>query len=76
MENHVGRDDLRKGSIIKLFGVVFVFLGTLDAMLSWRGGFPPNSFYFWLICGGLALYAAGAIRHGGRQDNPRLEGGE
>jgi hypothetical protein len=64
MEEHAGRDGLAKGFIIKLFGVVLIFLGTLDAMLSWRGGFQPSNFYFWLIGAGLFLYAAGAIRRG------------
>lgn len=62
MKDRAGCDGARKGFILRLFGVVLVFLGTLDAMLSWRGGFPPSTFYFWLIGAGLLLYAVGAVR--------------
>lgn len=53
-----------KGAIVKLFGVVLIFLGGLDSMLSWRGGFPPNDFYLGLIAAGVLFYAAGSIRRG------------
>jgi hypothetical protein len=46
---------------------VLIFLGGLDSMLSWRGGFPPNDFYLGLLAAGLLLYAAGAIRRGGQK---------
>jgi hypothetical protein len=66
---------VKKGSIIKLFGVVLIFLGALDSMRSWRGGFPASDFYFWLIACGLLLYGVGAIRRCGRSGDPRLERG-
>lgn len=52
---------MRKGVVIKLFGVVMIFVGTFDAMLSWRGGFAVSGFYVLLIGLGLFLYALGAI---------------
>ncbi len=51
----------RKGAIIKLLGVVLVFLGAMDSMLAWRGGFAASDFYAVLILAGLALYAIGAV---------------
>lgn len=48
----------------KLFGVVLIFVGTMDAMLSWRGGLAPDGFYVFLIAAGLALYLVGSIRQG------------
>lgn len=71
MDDYAEREGLNKGFIIKLFGVVLVFLGALDSMLSWRGGFAPSNFYFWLIGGGLLLYAAGAIRQGRQTQKSR-----
>lgn len=70
------QDGNRKGAITKLFGVVLIFLGVLDSMLSWRGGSSVSVFYVWLIACGLLLYAAGAVRHGGRAGDPRIERGE
>ncbi len=52
----------RKGAIVKLFGVVLIFLGGLDSMLSWRGGFPANDFFLLLIVSGLVLYGVGSVR--------------
>ena len=72
----MGQDGTRKGAIVKLFGVVLIFLGVLDSMLSWRGGSSVSAFYVWLIACGLLLYAAGAIRQGARSGAPRLERGE
>jgi len=54
------------GSITKLFGVILVFLGALDSMLAWRGGFALNAFYIALIACGIFLYAIGAVRRGSR----------
>ncbi len=54
--------EMRKGFIVKLFGVVLIFLGALDSMLSWRGGLALNDFYVWLMGAGLFLYAVGAVR--------------
>ncbi len=53
-----------KGAIIRIFGVVLIFLGILNSMLSWRGGFTVSSFYFLLIAGGVFLYGVGSIRRG------------
>ncbi len=56
--------DPRKGAIAKLFGVILIFLGMLDSLLSWRGGFAVNGFYAFLIASGIGLYIVGAIRRG------------
>jgi hypothetical protein len=53
---------VRKGAIIKLFGVVLIFLGAMDSMLSWRSGFAVGDFYLALIAAGVLVYALGAIR--------------
>lgn len=50
-----------RGSIIRLCGVVFLFVGILDSMLLWRGGLVGHGFYFLLIGTGLLLYAIGSI---------------
>ena len=55
-------DGTPKGAIMRLFGVVLIFLATLDAMLSWRGGITPSNFYIWLFAAGIAFYAVGAVR--------------
>ncbi len=60
MENHKPK----KGVITKLFGVVLMFLGVLDGMLSWRGGLGVSDFYVLLIAVGMSLYIVGAIRRG------------
>ncbi len=56
----------RKGAGIKLFGVAFIFVGVLDTMLSWRGGFRMDGTYALLIAFGFFLYALGVIRSGSR----------
>ena len=56
----------RKGAAIKLFGVAFIFVGMLDTMLSWRGGFRVDGAYALLIAFGFFLFALGVIRSGGR----------
>ena len=55
-------EGLTKGFIIKLFGVVLIFLGAMDSMLSWRGGFAVGDFYLALIAAGVLVYGLGAIR--------------
>ena len=60
------RDPPNRGVAIKLLGVVLIFLGVLDSMLSWRGGFAVNETYILLIACGFFLFAIGAIRYGGR----------
>ena len=52
----------RRGVITKLFGVILVFLATLDGMLSWRGGIEISDFYLFLFAAGVFLFALGAIR--------------
>ena len=54
----------RKGAAIKLFGVAFIFVGVLDSMLSWRGGFQVEGTYALMIAFGFFLAALGAIRGG------------
>ena len=56
----------RKGAAIKLFGVAFIFVGMLDTMLSWRGGFRMDGAYALLIAFGFFLFALGVIRSGSR----------
>jgi hypothetical protein len=56
----------RKGAAIKLFGVALIFVGVLDTMLSWRGGFRMDGTYALLIAFGFFLYALGVIRSGSR----------
>jgi hypothetical protein len=46
-------------------GVVLIFIGAMDAMLSWRGGMAASQFYVLLLGSGLFLYALGAIRSRG-----------
>ncbi len=50
------------GVIFRLFGVVLVFVGALDSMLSWRGGAAQDNFYLILISAGIFLFAIGAVR--------------
>ena len=52
----------RKGVKTKLFGVILIFLATLDGMLSWRGGIEMSDFYLVLFAVGVFLFALGAIR--------------
>lgn len=56
------QDKPRRGVAIKLFGVILVFLGTLDSMMLWRGGFALNEAYVLLILTGIFLYIVGSIR--------------
>jgi len=53
---------VRKGAKTKLFGVILIFLATLDGMLSWRGGIEISDFYLFLFAAGVFLFAVGAIR--------------
>lgn len=55
-------DKPRKGAAIKMFSVGLVFVGGLDAMLAWRGGFAVDTFATMLIVTGLALYFVGSVR--------------
>ncbi len=51
-----------KGAVFRLFGVVLLSLGALNAMLSWRGGASLGGFHLALFGAGLFLFAIGAIR--------------
>ncbi|MCP4698412.1 MAG: hypothetical protein GY862_16405 [Gammaproteobacteria bacterium] len=60
----------RKGVKTKIFGVILIFLGTLNMMLSWRGGFAVDNLYVFFLGGGIFLYAIGAIRqNSGKPEN-------
>ena len=52
----------RRGAKTRLIGIMILFLGLLNAMLSWRGGFALNAFPVVLIGVGLFVYTLGAIR--------------
>lgn len=51
-----------KGVKTKLFGVILIFLGGLDAMLSWRGNFEVSQFYWALLGAGAFLVFLGSAR--------------
>ncbi|MFQ5756616.1 MAG: hypothetical protein ACE5H7_11075 [Acidiferrobacterales bacterium] len=59
-------DGSKKGVKTKLFGVILIFLGVLDSMLSWRGGFRLSDFYVLLVASGIFLFIIGAIRQGSK----------
>lgn len=65
-EGALERPGHNKGVVTKIFGVILVILGTLDSMLSWRGGFEVHETYALLIVSGVFLYVVGAIK-GGRK---------
>ena len=54
-----------RGAVIRIFGVILIILGSLDIMLSWRGGFEIASFHAGLLAGGVLLCLIGAIRRQG-----------
>ena len=53
-----------RGVITRLFGVVLIFVGALDSMLSWRGGLEVSDFYLVLLAAGIFLLVIGVIRGG------------
>jgi hypothetical protein len=55
----------KRGVITKIFGMILIFLGALDSMLSWRGGFSASDFYSIMIFAGILLFAIGSIRQSG-----------
>lgn len=57
-------EQTKKGAKTKLFGVGLMFLGALDSMLFWRGGFEMSRFYIALMAAGALLYFIGSIRQG------------
>lgn len=59
------QDTGNRGAIIRLFGAILIILGTLDVMLSWRGGVVVVPFHAMLIIAGVALCLVGAIRRQG-----------
>lgn len=61
-ETGLDKREPKKGVVTKLFGVIFIFLGALDSMMSWRGGFTVSTTFAILIVTGMLLYAVGAIR--------------
>ena len=61
-ETGLDRPEPKKGVVTKLFGVIFIFLGALDSMMAWRGGFTVTTTFAILIVAGILLYAVGAIR--------------
>ena len=63
-ENFITEDpSVPKGVILKIFGVVLVFLGSLDLMLFWRGGVPIDFFHVFLLIIGAFFYAFGSFRN-------------
>jgi hypothetical protein len=52
----------RRGVKTRMLGAGLIFLGMLDSLLSWRGGFEPSLFHWFLIAGGIVIFALGAIR--------------
>jgi hypothetical protein len=53
-----------RGAVVRLFGVILIILGTLNTMLSWRGGFEVLSLPVVFIAVGLLLCLIGAILRG------------
>ena len=51
-----------RGVKTRMLGAGMIFLGGLDSLLSWRGGFEPSLFHWFLIAGGILVFAIGAIR--------------
>jgi len=50
-----------KGAIIRLFGVILIILGSLNTMLSWRGGFEVLSLPVFFLVTGVLLCLIGSI---------------
>lgn len=55
-------DEVPKGTILKIFGIILIFLGTLDLMLFWRGGLPTTFFHLLLLIIGAVLFTVGFMR--------------
>ena len=62
----------RRGAKTRLIGVMMLFLGLLNAMLSWRGGFDLNILPIVLIGLGIFIYALGVIRGTAQSREPDL----
>lgn len=54
------------GAVVRLFGVILIILGSLNTMLSWRGGFELMSLPVYLIITGFGLVAIGSILRSSR----------
>ena len=62
-----------KGVVTKIFGVVLIILGSLDMMLSWRGGMEVNPFHIGIFASGIVLFALGAAMGASRRQHNRGE---
>ncbi|MCP4181971.1 MAG: hypothetical protein GY761_01420 [Hyphomicrobiales bacterium] len=52
------------GAVTRLFGVIFIILGALNTMLSWRGGFEVLSLpIIFLVCGLVLCFIGSVLRH-------------
>ncbi|MBT3989208.1 MAG: hypothetical protein HOG95_04355 [Rhodospirillaceae bacterium] len=52
----------KRGVIPRLLGAALLFVGALDAMLSWRAGNAIENFYIFLMAAGLIFVVIGLIR--------------
>lgn len=55
-----------RGAVIRLFGVILIILGSLNSMLSWRGGFELLSLPVMMIVAGLLLWLVSVALRAGR----------
>lgn len=60
-----------KGVKTRLLGAGMLFVGGLNSMLAWRGGFDGGLFAAALMATGLALLFVGAVRGNRARDNQR-----
>lgn len=56
----------KRGVKTKILGVGLLFVGLMDSMLAWRGGFQVAELYVVFIATGLVLIAVGNVRQGRR----------
>lgn len=52
----------KRGVIPRMIGVALLFIGALDAMLSWRAGNAIDDFYIFLIAAGIFFMVIGQVR--------------
>jgi len=62
-----------KGVVTRIFGVVLIILGSLDMMLSWRGGMEVNAFHAGIFMVGIILFALGAAMGASRRQSDEGE---
>lgn len=67
----MAEDQPKKGVKMRIFGVILIFVGVLDGMLAWRGGFQLSGFYVVLFASGVLLFALGAVRGRRRPEESR-----